>query len=332
VLSTATQPAYEAVPIFSRVQAREIVPEPGRYFAALKRVRYEWRQDAPLSWDEVAGLMRQERQALCIVNTKQSALGLLDALADERALHLSTLLCGEHRSRVIKEVKGRLAAGLPCLLVTTQVVEAGVDIDFPVVLRARAPLDSIIQAAGRANREGKLDYGRVIVFRPQEERLPGEDYKRATEIGGMVLKMGLTDLDDPAAIRQYFTSLYKTEDTDRRRIQELRKALDYPKTAQEFRLIDDNTISVIVPYGDGEGRRRVEETWQALESRAGNLRKLLRLLQPYSVALYQHQAKQYVAKGWIQPSAVLPDVGLWLGEYHPVRGLVAGLPADQLIF
>jgi len=332
VLSTATQPAYEAVPIFSRVQAREIVPEPGRYFTALKRVRYEWLQGTPLSWEEVAGLMRREQQALCIVNTKQSALDLLDALDDPNALHLSTLLCGKHRSQVIEEVKRRLKADLPCRLVTTQVVEAGVDLDFPVVLRARAPLDSIIQAAGRANREGKLEYGRVIVFRPQEERLPGTDYKRATDFGDVVLNMKLTDLDDPAVIRKYFTLLYEAADTDSRQIQGFRKSLDYPKTAQKFRLIDDDTISVIVPYGDEGERQEVGRYWEELEQRRGNLRKLLRSIQPYTVALYQHQARQYLSKGWIQQSAVLPDMGLWLGEYHPVRGLVAGLPADTLIF
>ena len=101
VLSTATQPAYEAVPIFARVQAQEIVPEPARYFAALKRVRYEWRQDVPVTWPEVADLMRREQQVLCIVNTKQDALDLLDALDDPDALHLSTLLCGRHRREVI---------------------------------------------------------------------------------------------------------------------------------------------------------------------------------------------------------------------------------------
>ncbi len=332
VLSTATQPAYEAVPIFARVQAREIVAEPQRYFAALKRVRYEWRQDKPMSWSEVAEQMLQERQVLCIVNTKQNALDLLSALDSPNCLHLSTLLCGRHRQQVIAEVRRRLAADLPCLLVTTQVVEAGVDLDFPVVLRAMAPLDSIIQAAGRANREGKLAYGRVIVFRPQEEKLPGAEYKRATDVGRMVLNMGFTDLDDPAAIRRYFTLLYKMEDTDSRQIQKLRQALDYPATAQKFRLIDDETISVVVPYGSPAERRQVDRLWEAVEARAGNLRQLLRRLQPYTVSLYQHQARQYQTKGWIQSSALLPDLGLWLGRYDDVCGLVADdLSADELI-
>jgi CRISPR-associated endonuclease/helicase Cas3 len=122
------------------------------------------------------------------------------------------------------------------------------------------------------------------------------------------------------------------EDTDRRHIQDLRRSLDYPKTAREFRLIEDDTVSVVVAYGDEHERRQVEQAWQALETKSGNLRKLLRLLQPYTVSLYQHQAKKYLGSGWIQPSAVLPELGLWLGEYHPVRGLVADLPADRLIF
>jgi CRISPR-associated endonuclease/helicase Cas3 len=332
VLSTATQPAYEAVPIFARVQAQEIVPDPKRFFDVLKRVRYEWRQETPLSWQEVADLLRGENQALCIVNTKQDALDLLDALGEEDALHLSTLLCGLHRRRVIEEVKRRLSAGERCLLVATQVVEAGVDLDFPMVLRAMAPLPSIVQAAGRANREGRLAYGRVVVFRPEEEKLPGKDYRRATQISDIVLNMGLTDMDDPAAMRQYFTTLYRSENTDRKDIQGFRKDLDYAATARAFRLIEDNTMTVVVPYGNAEERRVAEEAWLSVEAKAWNLRELLRRLQPYTVSLYQHQAEKYKKEGWIQASAILPDLGLWLGEYDPVRGLQAGLTVDNLVF
>jgi CRISPR-associated endonuclease/helicase Cas3 len=332
VLSTATQPAYEAVPIFSRVQAREIVPEPQRYFATLKRVRYDWQYETGVTWEEVAGWLRAEQQALCIVNTKQDALDLLGALGDPDALHLSTLLCGQHRRQVIAAVKQRLQEGVPCRLVTTQVVEAGVDLDFPVVLRALAPLPSIVQAAGRANREGKLPFGRVIVFRPQEERLPGADYKRATQVGGIVLRKGYEDLNNPATIREYFTTLYQMENTDGKGIQSMRRGLSYPETARTFRLIDDNTFTVVVPYGSEEEQAQVEQVWAAVETRSGNLRELLRRLQPYTVALYAHQAKRYLAEGWIQPSVVLPDLGRWLGGYDAVRGLVAELAADQLVF
>lgn len=169
VLSTATQPAFELIDAFRNLPATEIVPQPERFFNALSRVEYDWRVAAQQSWAEVAGWMDDAAQVLTIVNTKKDALALLDALNDPEALHLSTLLCGAHRRAVITEVKRRLNAGEACRLVSTQVVEAGVDIDFPLVLRAFGPLDSIIQAAGRANREGKLaGKGRVIIFDPLE--------------------------------------------------------------------------------------------------------------------------------------------------------------------
>jgi CRISPR-associated endonuclease/helicase Cas3 len=177
VISTATQPAFEAIKAFKDVQAVEIVPNPERYFEQLRRVDYEWRIDQPLAWNAVADFIRAEKQALAIVNTKKDSLALLDALDDPDAFHLSTLLCGAHRRLVVDEVKRRLSSGEPCRLVATQVVEAGVDIDFPLVLRAIGPLDSIIQAAGRCNREGRLERGRVIVFQPTDGGMPRGSYR-----------------------------------------------------------------------------------------------------------------------------------------------------------
>ena len=124
------------------------------------------------SWERVAQEMVAEPQCLAVVNTKKDALALLDALNDPEALHLSTLLCMAHRREVMEEIKVRLATGQPCRVVATQVVEAGVDLDFPVVLRAMGPLDRIVQAAGRCNREGRLSKGRVIIFQPAEGQVP----------------------------------------------------------------------------------------------------------------------------------------------------------------
>ena len=167
VLSTATQPAFELIKEFREVESREIVPAhvSRKHFEVLRRVEYEWRTEEPQKWRDVAAWMCQERSALAIVNTKRHAMELLDALDDPTVLHLSTLLCGAHRSEVLAKIRQRLAAGEPCQVVSTQVVEAGVDLDFATVFRAEAPLDAIIQAAGRCNREGNLEgNGRVVVF------------------------------------------------------------------------------------------------------------------------------------------------------------------------
>lgn len=195
VISTATQPAFEAIEEFRKIGAREIVPDAARYFATLTRVSYEWRTDRPYALAEVADWLRDAPQALAVMNTKQDALDLLQALNDPDALHLSTLLCGRHRERVIAEVTRRLKVGAECRLVATQVIEAGVDLDFPLVLRALGPLDSIIQAAGRCNRGGLLERGRVIVFRAEGEHGPRGTYKTATgETQALVTRDG-DDLD-----------------------------------------------------------------------------------------------------------------------------------------
>ena len=325
VFSTATQPAFEAIPAFGGLAAAEIVPQPERFFQALKRVSYEWRTE--LGWDEVAAIMAGERQALAVVNTKRDALALLDALDDPQALHLSTLLCGAHRRQVIAEVKRRLAAGEACRLVSTQVVEAGVDLDFPVVLRALGPLDSIIQAAGRCNREGRLAVGRVIVFAPADGGLPGGIYRTATGVTQALLGEGSVDLHGTAAPARYFSRLFNTVQTDRERIQEWRRKLHFGEVARLFRMIDDDTESVVVRYGAGEEVGRMLE---ALRTRASGARLVLRRLQPYLVGVRRRQAERYRRAGLIAP--VLPGLGEWMGSYDPVRGLTGDDPdPDSLV-
>ncbi len=203
-------------------------------------------------------LLYDEDQALCVVNTKKDALALLDALGDPHALHLSTLLCGAHRRAVLDEVKRRLAAGEPCRLISTQVVEAGVDLDFPLVLRALGPLSSIIQAGGRANREGRRARGRVIIFDPAEGGLPRGVYRRASQTTRSLLRDSRLDMDDPATTHRFFASLFPLEETDREQIQKCRAALDYIETAQRFRMIDDDTLDVVVPYGSSDEQAQVQ--------------------------------------------------------------------------
>ncbi|HST04408.1 MAG TPA: CRISPR-associated helicase Cas3', partial [Chloroflexia bacterium] len=255
VISTATQPAFDTIPDFREFGGREIVPNPARYFRDLKRVEYEWLTNSGMSWEAVAERMGQERQALAIVNTKKDAMALLDALAASGAgttvglFHLSTLLCGAHRRNVIEEVRGRLRNGEPCLLVSTQVIEAGVDLDFPFVMRALGPLDGIIQAAGRCNREGKLSSGRMIVFRPAEGGMPKGAYHTGASITQTLLHSGNRDPDDPRYARLYFQQLFNTINIDREEIQMARQRLNYPEVAHLFKMIDDDTESVVVRYG-----------------------------------------------------------------------------------
>ena len=332
VLSTATQPAFEAIPAYRDLAAHEIVPEPERFFARLRRVTYDWRLDPTLSWPEVAALLADSSQALAVVNTKKDALALLDALDDPDALHLSTLLCGAHRRHVIEKVKHRLAGGEPCRLVSTQVIEAGVDLDFPLVLRALGPLDSIIQAAGRCNREGRLPQpGRVIVFKPADGGLPTGSYGTATQLARAVFGTGNLDLDDPALARSYFQQLFHTVETDAQGIQALRSDFDYPEVARRFRMIDEATESVAITcYGNKDERQTVQETLERLRAGDPQARHLRRRLQPYLVTIYARPAAQYRQRGLI--TVVVPGLGEWHGKYDPVRGLAAeGPDAERLV-
>ncbi len=330
LLCTATQPAFEAIPEFRDLPARDIVSDPGSLFAGLRRVRYEWRSGAGDDWSQVADLMAAESQALAITNTKKDALALLDALNDGDALHLSTLLCGAHRRMVLDEVRRRLRAGKPCRLVSTQVVEAGVDLDFPLVLRAMGPLDAIIQAAGRCNREGLREFGRVVVFEPRDGSMPPGVYKTGAGITRAILGQGALDLDTPEAPLEYFRRLFQTIETDREGIQRLRRDLNFPEVSRRFKLIDDDQeVVVVTTFGSDSDRRRVRRLLDSLRFGTPNGRAILRELQPYSVSVRSRVASGYLARGFISP--VSPGLGEWQGSYHPVLGLSTEEPSGLII-
>lgn len=334
VLSTATQPAFETIPLIRDIQARDIVPDPGHWFRLLRRVSYDWRTQQPLSWEAIADLLRAEPQALAVLNTKKDALALLDALQDPDAIHLSTLLCGAHRRHVIEDVKQRLATGRPCRLIATQVIEAGVDLDFPFVLRALGPLDSIIQAAGRCNREGKIACGRVLIVRPAMGSTPQGAYRSGVGITEALLGRGSLDVDDPTTPARYFRQLYQTVNTDRDGIQHLRAALNYLDVAQTFRMIDDDTEDVIVFYGDSETQASIQRSIDHLRTNPTMARLTLRRLRPFMVSLRAREAARCRHRGLIAAihPDTLPGIGIWCGRYDHRRGLDAdALDLERLV-
>ncbi len=229
VFATATQPAFNCLdPAVRKVaasgwQPREIVPDHLALFASLKRVKVTWPADGERrTWDALAEEIQGTDQVLVVVNLKRHALALMEALGDTSGIvHLSTNLCPEHRRAVLDRVRASLHSGQPCRLISTQCVEAGVDLDFPRVYRALAPLEAIAQAAGRCNREGRQNaqgrLGEVIVFEPQEEDgrrpYPTFAYFQATEVTRTLLKLrGGLDIDDPTVFRAYYQRLYDLND------------------------------------------------------------------------------------------------------------------------
>ena len=334
VLCTATQPALDNSPYLKGLEnVREIVPEPARLFSALKRVSYEWpHAGEKWTWERVAEEMREAERVLTVVNTKSDALLLLDALQDEDAFHLSTLLCGAHRRDVLHEVRQRLKRGQPCRLVSTQVVEAGVDLDFPLVLRAFGPLDRIVQAAGRCNREGELAVGRVAVFDPEEGKLPPGAYRSATDTCRKFLGRSDFDFNNPGSYRAYFQDFYQAVDTEGKEIQSSRKTLDYPAVAEKFRMIQDDSVPVIVRYRGKDGS---DDTPDRLISYIKNQterlpRWLLQQLQPYLVNVRSRLIDNYQQEGLV--GELKPGLWEWLGKYDSRRGLtVANRDPEELV-
>ncbi|MCF6154244.1 MAG: CRISPR-associated helicase Cas3' [Candidatus Brocadia sp.] len=334
VFCTATQPALESSPYQEGIDGiREIVPEPKRSFSMLKRVEYTWvNKDEKWDWARVATEMRKVTQCMTVVNTKKDAISLLDALDDPSAIHISTLLCGEHRRDVLRQVRNLIADGKPCRLVSTQVVEAGVDLDFPLVLRAVGPLDRIVQAAGRCNREGKLSAGKMIIFSPEDGGVPPGDYCTGTDTAMSLLNYDDFDFHNPLLYEEYFKRLYQAVNLDKDNIQELRQTYNYRDVDARFQMIKKLSISVIVKYYGTEGKdREVDKLLPYLKNIRGRSPSiLLRRLQPFIVSIPEYLKNEYQRDGLIVE--IKPGLWEWLSVYDKVRGLVvSGINPEDLV-
>jgi len=318
VLSTATQPAFSGnSPYLKGFQPEpcEIVPNHAKYFDVLRRVDYRV-ESQPWTWEHVADEMRGQQQALCVVNTRKDALALFELLNDNDAtFHLSTLMCPAHRRDTLEEIRRRLRDGEPCLVVSTQMVEAGVDLDFPVVLRAIGPLDRIVQAAGRCNREGSLGIGQVIVFTPEEGSNPRGTYKTAMSEAQKILSTPDCNLHSPEVFDRYFTLLWQDCDLDPKRITEKRKAFLYASVAQEFRMIADDTAPVVVHYGSPD----LDNLLAVIKYKGSANRDEWRRLQSLSVSIWRSLVSKYEQQGFVKP--VIEGLYEWTGVYNRQTGI-----------
>ena len=266
---TATQPAFEAS-TFSRGENRwpkgtisPLISENDQrcLFKALKRVEEEWL--GMIQAEEIIDRLSEEHQTFCIVNTKKTALMLYSMLKqkiplESNVFHLSTNMCPSHRVRMLDTIKEKLKKRERCLLISTQCIEAGADISFPVGLREEGPLDSIAQARGRIDREGILTFrmgkpsGRLYVFSLKDSGIPLGNYKNATEITKTMIQDGFKDLDNPKIIEAYFNNYYNPAncDQDCKNIQALRGVLNFGEVADLFDVIGSRTISVLVHYNE----------------------------------------------------------------------------------
>lgn len=249
VLCTATQPALgdlfkEYAP---QLPCMELAKEPEAMFRCFRRVTFA--MEGRMNEADLAGRLSDARQALCIVNSRKQAQSLFHLLEGEGTYHLSTLMTPDHRSSVLETIRQRLKEDLPCRVVSTSLVEAGVDLDFPTVWRQEAGLDSILQAAGRCNREGKRGADQSIVHIFRFDQAPPKAFEANINAMRKTIEEKL-DLSTPKAVEAYFRHLHFTlskEAMDAKKILEKSNALEFQKINDEFQMIESQTIPVYIP-------------------------------------------------------------------------------------
>lgn len=359
VLCTATQPALEKKTAFFKgltPAPREIVREPGQHFEVLKRVRYVPNlTPRPLSeiGDELTGGLNEGVSTLCIVNARRQAVELMnrtdEGRDDDQVFHLSTLLCGQHRREVLETIRKRLEAerdpirkGPPTLLISTTVVEAGVDVDFTRVYRALAPLPSLIQGAGRCNREGRRSWetSQVHIFQTDDDAKPRDKIWAAQrdQTRTYIQADGEVCFEDLDILRDWFAeAIYKlNRGTDGPDVGPDLSKYWYETVARKVRLIEDDTVSVLAwgyldrvwqPTTDADKRRRdaALQTLADAEARERLRREDWRILQPFCVSVYAHAARNLIE--------ALPGLYICRGEYDMKTGLPLNYdPAENVVY
>lgn len=299
VFSTATQPDFSGIPDVAW-QPREILPENGLLFEKTRRVSVQWRltrnekRENNPTFSQIAGEMAEERNVCCIVNLRRHARALVRSLVERRGsgegvYMISTDLCPGHRLEVIREIKERQTSGKPCWVVATQCIEAGVDLNFDVMYRALAPLEAIVQAAGRCNRNGGCPGGgRMVVFEPNagEDLYPGDGYAQgATIVRETWAENPGLDIQDPETVRIYYQRLFSRY----RGKKALEKALNdgnYADVAEAYKLISKRGVPLIVPWAGAAAL--FEEIREAGRNNAVDMH-LLREAAPITITCFEEK-------------------------------------------
>lgn len=315
VLCTATQPALDPVfrEFLPQIPVEELCPPDTCRWELFRRVTF--RQEGSLTWDELAAQLSAHSQVLCIVNTRKAAQEVYGRLDGAGSFHLSTLMCPSHRKEQLREIRRRLKEGLPCRVVSTSLIEAGVDVDFPAVFREQSGLDSILQAAGRCNREGRRPPGESVVHIFEGEEKAPDSLSIAIEAWEEVTAHH-TDMASRDAIRDYFykvRNMTGKEAQDKDHILPLIQSDFFPfhTVAEKFHLIGNATRTVYVPWGEGAG------LVERLRSGEGG-RALFRRLGQYGVSVYEKHFAALEAAGALEVlkdgAAILLDSALYAEE------------------
>jgi CRISPR-associated helicase Cas3/CRISPR-associated endonuclease Cas3-HD len=300
VLCTATQPSVnELLPL--SIRPVEMMHNPRQLYNDFKKVKIIKKDK--MNDDDLANEINKIKQVLCIVNTRKHAKEIFNKLKGKNnTFHLSSLMCPIHRQETFRKIRQNLKDKKPCKVISTQLIEAGVDVDFPIVYRAIAGIDSIVQSAGRCNREGKLETGYVFIFDPVSEYAKIRGYlERTASVAHMVLRK----YEDPIsleAIDYYFKMLYDIEGKkalDKKDILDCFEAkckqleFDFQTAAERFKLIESNTYSIIVPYkdnGEKDDKKNIIKLLNEAKYTSYPI-NIARKLQPYTVPIYENEYK-----------------------------------------
>ncbi len=331
VLCTATQPAIDEMLLeYSKKESVvELCPDVDGMFEKFRRTSFE--KEGRLTTDELVSRLESQQQVLCIVNTRKFAQEVYEALPSEGRFHLSTLMCPVHRKQKLDEIRERLKSGKTCRVVSTSLIEAGVDVDFPRVFREMAGLDSILQAAGRCNREGKrsAESSIVTVFESENK------VNKLIAVNRDAAEETVRDWTQPnttSTIERYFKAYrdFLRNDDKSGVIAASEKGisgcgLPFEWIAKEFKLIDQNTFTVYISVGEGKeliSRLREGERSRELYRKAGM----------YSVSIYENHFNALINAGAAEPfgddAAILTDLSLYSDE----KGLATDVRDGSALF
>ncbi|WP_327386870.1 CRISPR-associated endonuclease Cas3'' [Streptomyces sp. NBC_01207] len=342
VLSSATQPELSAIPATRPIAGRttNTLLADGMTHTLnekLRRVRYEWRPDTTLAATAAEAVTHP--QSLTVVNTTKNANTVHRTLTALRAdaqpgeiMHLSTRMTGGHRRETIAAIRTRLAHGAPVTAVSTSLIEAGVDLDFPRLYRAWTLPESMLQAAGRCNRDGRLNGpGTVVIYDPIDGGQPFDrTYRLSMTTARRLFGPDLADPDNLDALAAYYRTRYRTQTgrhatdangTTGETIEQLRTALDFPAVADAFQMIDDQSGSVVV-IRTALAAPDQQALWDAirvLRASEPTGPETLRSLQAHTASIPLQELEAAINNR----SALLitGDLYEWAGPYHPDRGI-----------
>ena len=330
---TATQPAFEKNRQFVNGidSITSLVKNPAELFKVAQRVKYIFDRQPEQDIEKIIQKAGKKRKALLAVfNTKKKAMRAFE-LAEQNpewdiCFHLSTSMCPAHRKDIISKIKAEIKkTNKKTFVASTQLIEAGVDLDFPVVFREHAPLDSIIQAAGRCNREGNLGQdGEVYIFRLSDKTMPDSLYSSLSDHTLELLENNFEIIYDPSFYTKYYLSALKLYvDDDRKNVNDSRANFNFKMTASVYRIIDNPTKSLFIWNYNGSSR----ELYERIKYKPGLSRDDFRETQLYSVQVYDAFLNRNL-KMWEEKS---PGFRVWFGNYHMDTGIIENINLAETI-